>query len=94
MILQIPPNTYVDVTTGASLIETDGVSIEYFDGAPLGASVYFALLSAAPTSDADAQAKLICDDNNFKCVRTVQGVAGKKIYAWHRQNNSISVAVG
>ena len=94
MIVTVQPNTFTDITTLASLDATAAVSIEYDSGAVQQQSVFLALLAAAPTDDAAAQAKLICDETSFRCVRTIQGETGKSIYAWHRGSSPIKLLIG
>lgn len=96
MIIELQPNTFNDLTTLAGVAEGDALSIEYWSSENSGATVSLALLSTPPTSTAAAQAKLICDDESWKSVRTIQGVAGSKVYAWIStpKASSIKVAVG
>lgn len=96
MKLELQPRTFIDVTTLASLAETAAVSIEYLNGAKPGEKVFLTLSATAPTSTEDAQAILVCDHDSFKSVRTVQGVAGSKIYAWFEttSNSPMNLLVG
>lgn len=99
-VITLQPNTYNDVTTLAGIAETDPVSIEVknSDKYIQGKKVLLALLASEPASDDDAQAELVCDNSpsNTRAARTVQGVAGLKIYAWFDSTNGepIKVMVG
>ena len=98
MIVELQPGVYNDVTTLASATDTGLLSIEYLNGNYKKESVLLFLDSSEPTDNTGAVALLVCDQESIKSVRTIQGVAGSKVYAFFSGNGTgtepIKVLVG
>ena len=96
--IELTPDTFNDITTPSGVADTDLLSIEYDEGYSRGGVVYLFIESSAPTDISKAKAKLICDDESIKSVRTIQGVSGSKVYAYYGSNNcankKLTVLVG
>jgi len=98
MIIELQPNVFNDVTTLSGVTDTSLISIEYLSGEYPDETVLLFLDSSQPNDTSSAKAKLICNNESIKSVRTIQGVSGSKVYAYFTGNGNgvkpIKVLVG